>query len=103
MGSMLDIGSMRERIAAALSFEQSVLKSGIRAEALTPLHYLFTGQMELPRSMFKQLTGLGERVATSLLSALLGGGYLASDTPYPNGAGASAAPVQPGPPEAELE
>jgi len=55
MGSMLDIGSMRERIAAALSFEQSVLKSGIRAEALTPLHYLFTGQMELPRSMFKQL------------------------------------------------
>jgi len=82
MGSMLDIGSMRERIAAALSFEQSVLKSGIRAEALTPLHYLFTGQAELPRAVFKQLTGLGERVATSLLSALLAGGYLASDTPY---------------------
>ena len=84
MNSLLDIRSMRDRLEAALSFEQSVLKSGVRLEALTPLHYLFTGQAELPRAAFKQLTGLGERVATSLLSALLASGYVASDTPYGN-------------------
>ena len=82
MARQLDVSTMRERIAAALTFEQEVMKSGVRAEALVPLHYLFAAQPTLPRAAFKTMTGLGDRVGTSLISALIERGFLASDTPY---------------------
>ena len=82
MARQLDVNGMRDRIEAALAFEVSALKSGVRAEALTPLHYLFATQAELGRAEFKTMTGLGERVATETLSALLRRGFLASDSPY---------------------
>jgi len=79
---------MREQWAQTAAARERLKPLGEVAPALSleklwhMLHYLFTGQAELPRAVFKQLTGLGDRVATSLLSALLAGGYLASDTPY---------------------
>jgi len=82
MTRQLDVNGMRDRIAAALTFEESVLKSGVRGEALLPLHYLFAAATELGRAEFKAMTGLGERSATEALSALLRRGFVASDTPY---------------------
>lgn len=82
MTQMLDVRGMQERMAAALAFEASTLKSGVRPEALLPLHYLFVAQGELGRADFKAMTGLGERIATQTVSALLRQGYVASDTPY---------------------
>ena len=81
MRSMLDLGAIEHRIAACLSFEQRTLKSGVRLEALRPLHYLFLTGMEMERGEFKRMTGLGERTAVSLLSALLRRGLLRSDSP----------------------
>jgi hypothetical protein len=49
--------------------------------ALRPLHYLFVTNGALERGEFKQMTGLGERTAGSLLRALLQRGLLVSDTP----------------------
>ena len=82
MAWQLDVNGMRDRIEAALAFEVSALKSGVRPEALMPLHYLFATQGELGRAEFKTMTGLGERVATETLSALLRRGFLAADSPY---------------------
>lgn len=82
MAAQLNVQGMRGRIEAALSFEASALKSGVRTEALMPLHYLFATQSEMGRADFKSMTGLGERVATETLSALLRRGFLASDRPY---------------------
>lgn len=82
MGRQMDVRGMRERIAAALAFEESTVKAGVRKESLAPLHYLFATQAQLGRAEFKAMTGLGERVATGTLSALLRRGFLASDTPY---------------------
>ncbi len=82
MTLQLSVQGMRERIAAALAFESATLKSGVRAEALMPLHYLFATQAELGRADFKTLLGLGDRVATEAVSSLLQRGFLASDTPY---------------------
>lgn len=82
MAGQLDVGSMRDRIAGALAFETQVRKSGVRGEALLPLHYLFAAHPSLSRSDFKAMTGLGDRTATSLVSALIERGFLASDSPY---------------------
>jgi Fic family protein len=82
MAQQLDVSGMRGRMEAALAFEAGALKSGVRPEALMPLHYLFATQTELARADFKTLTGLGDRVATDLLSALLRRGFLATDSPY---------------------
>ena len=82
MAQQLSVNGMRERIHAALAFEKSVVKSGVRAEALMPLHYLFATQTELGRAEFKTMTGLGERVATETLSALVRRGFLATDSAY---------------------
>ena len=81
MRKLLDVGSMRERIQAALIFEESK-KTGVRKEAALALHYLFSTNSELGRAAFKQMTGLGERVATGLISSLLKNGYLATDSAY---------------------
>jgi Fic family protein len=82
MSQQLDIGGMRGRIGASLAFEASAIKSGVRPAALIPLHYLFATQGELGRADFKAMTGLGERVATDTLSALLRRGFLATDSAY---------------------
>ena len=82
MAQQLHVGGMRDRIRAALAYEAAVVKSGVREEALIPLHYLFATQSELGRADFKAMTGLGDRVATSTLSALLNRGFLATDSSY---------------------
>ncbi|EHR69312.1 hypothetical protein BurJ1DRAFT_0421 [Burkholderiales bacterium JOSHI_001] len=80
MRSMLNLGAIDQRIAACLNFEQEVLKSGVRLEALRPLHYLFVTGLEIERGEFKRMTGLGERTAVNVLSALVRRGLLRSDT-----------------------
>jgi len=82
MTRQLEVQGMQDRIRAALSYEASAVKSGVREEALLPLHYLFATQGELGRASFKAMTGLGERVATSTLSALLNRGFVTTDSPY---------------------
>lgn len=81
MGGLLDIAAMERRIAACLTFEEESLRSGVRREALRPLHYLFLTGGELERGEFKTMTGLGDRTAVSALSALIRRGLLISDTP----------------------
>jgi Fic family protein len=82
MAQQLNAQTMRDRIAAALAFEVSALPSGVRAEALLPLHYLFMAQTELARADFKAMMGLGDRLATDAVSALWRRGFVASDSPY---------------------
>jgi Fic family protein len=82
MARQLDVQGMQDRIRAALAFEVAAVKSGVREEALRPLHYLFATQGELGRADFKVMTGLGDRVATATLSALLHRGFLMTDSPY---------------------
>lgn len=81
MSGLLQLPAMEGRIAACLNFEQTSLKSGARIEALRPLHYLFLSGTALERGEFKRMTGLGDRTAVSLLTALLKRGLLASDSP----------------------
>lgn len=81
MRAMLNLGTMEGRIAACLSFEQESLKSGVRLDALRPLHYLFLSGADIERGEFKRMTGLGERTAVNLLSALIKRGLLSSDSP----------------------
>lgn len=82
MTQQLDVSGMRDRIEAALTFEASAVKSGVRPEALIPLHYLFATQAELGRAEFKAMTGLGDRIATETVSSLVRRGFVASDSPY---------------------
>ncbi len=82
MKRQLEVKNMRERIEAALVFDEKTRKLGIRREANRPLHYLFATQTELARADFKAMTTLGDRTATELLSSLLRCGYLASDSAY---------------------
>ncbi|WP_457389872.1 Fic family protein [Roseateles sp. P5_E1] len=81
MSGLLQLSAMEGRMAACLNFEQTSLKSGVRIEALRPLHYLFLSGTALERGEFKRMTGLGDRTAVSLLTALLRRGLLASDSP----------------------
>lgn len=81
MSGLLQLPAMEGRIAACLNFEQASLKNGVRIEALRPLHYLFLSSTTLERGEFKRMTGLGDRTATGLLTALLKRGLLASDSP----------------------
>jgi Fic family protein len=82
MREQLDLGGMQDRILAALTFDAHTSGTGVRMEALRPLHYLFATQGELGRADFKLMTGLGERTATELVSALLRSGYLVTDSAY---------------------
>jgi len=81
MRSMLNLGTIERRIAACLTFEQETLKSGVRVESLRPLHYLFLSGAEIERGEFKRMSGLGERTAVNLLTALIKRGLLKSDSP----------------------
>lgn len=80
MGSTLKLDEIERRIAACLTYEQASLRSGVRVEALRPLHYLFLTGMEMERGEFKRMTGLGERTAVTLLTALVKRGLLATDS-----------------------
>lgn len=80
MRSMLNLSAIEQRIAACLTFEQESIKSGVRLEALRPLHYLFVTGLEIERGEFKRMTGLGDRTAVNLISALVRRGLLRSDT-----------------------
>lgn len=63
-----------------LVFESAVLKSGVRKEALRPLHYLFLSGEEIPRCEFKTMLGLGDCMATDALGALVKRSLLKSDS-----------------------
>jgi Fic family protein len=78
---LLKLQTMEQRIAAALSFEEHTRQSGVRMQAIKPLHYLWLGGHAMPRGEFKTMTGLGDRVATDVLAALIQRGLLRSDTP----------------------
>ena len=80
MAQLLDMQSMKDRMAACLAFESHREGSAIRMEALTPMHYLFLGG-PLDRGAFKAMTGLAPRSADRVLQALLARGLLVSDTP----------------------
>lgn len=79
MRNMLDIDGIRSRIRALVVFRSETDKQ-IRREAELPLHYLFTSGT-LTRAEFKQMTGLGDKVAQMLLSRLLKTGLVETDTP----------------------
>jgi Fic family protein len=82
MSGLLNLRGMKERITACLSYEQSVRRQGVRTEALRALHYLFATEGEVERADFKAMLGLGERLATAQISALLQRGLLATDSAY---------------------
>jgi len=82
MTSLLSLDGMKDRIAACLSFEEQVVRQGVRTASLRALHYLFSTQSELDRADFKAMLGLGDRLATAQVSALLGRGMLLTDSPY---------------------
>lgn len=82
MTQMLDLDGMKGRIAACLAYEANVGQHGVRTEALRALHYLFATQGEVERADFKAMLGLGDRLASAQVSALLARGLLQSDTPY---------------------
>lgn len=82
MSSLLSLEGMKDRIAACLSFEEQVVRQGVRTESLRALHYLFATQSALDRADFKAMLGLGDRLATAQVSALLSRGMLLTDSPY---------------------
>lgn len=79
MRTMLGFDGIRSRIRALVVFRSETDKL-VRREAELPLHYLFTSG-PLTRAEFKQMTGLGDKVAQMLLSRLLKTGLVESDTP----------------------
>lgn len=81
MAGMLDFETMKARIEACLVYEATVLKSGVRQEALRGLHYLFLSGEEMTRGDFKAMLGMSERGATDALGALIKRGLLKTDTP----------------------
>lgn len=82
MADTLALSTMKDRMAACLAFEEQVVKQGVRSEALRALHYLFATQGDMERADFKALLGLGERLATAQVSALLKRGLLETDSPH---------------------
>jgi Fic family protein len=82
MGGLLDIDGMKDRIAACLAFEEKIVQQGVRTEALRALHYLWVTRAELERSEFKGMLGLGDRLATAQVAALVKRGLLVTDSPH---------------------
>ncbi|WP_416208553.1 Fic family protein [Acidovorax sp.] len=82
MTGLLAPQDMQDRIAACLGFEEHVVKQGVRTESLRALHYLFVTQGALERRDFKAMLGLGERMATTQIGALLQRGLLETDSPH---------------------
>jgi Fic family protein len=91
MRDQLDLGSMKDRLHALLSYLQDrpwqvgSEKSLIKLEALEALHYVaFGGPFD--RSRFVAMTGLGDRTGRRVLASLLDYGVLS--------AGSTRAPVK---------
>ncbi|MCW5655594.1 Fic family protein [Hydrogenophaga sp.] len=82
MTEALALDGMKNRMAACLTYEEQVVRQGVRTEALRALHYLFATQGELERADFKAMLGMGERLASAQVSALLKRGLLESDSPH---------------------
>lgn len=82
MEGLLSLDGMKERMAACLAYEEQVVRQGVRTQSLRALHYLFAAQSELERADFKAMLGLGDRLATAQISALLRRGLLETDSPY---------------------
>lgn len=82
MTSLLSLDGMKNRMAACLAYEENVVKEGVRTESLRALHYLFASQAELDRADFKAMLGLGERLASAQISALIKRGLVESDSPH---------------------
>lgn len=80
MTSMLDFETLKARLEACLVFEATVIKQGVRQEALRGLHYLFLSGEEMTRGDFKSMLGLSDRGATDALGALVKRGLLKSDS-----------------------
>ncbi len=81
MKQVLDLDNMKRRIEALVVYRaqtQGQGASGMRKEAILPLHYAFTSG-PLRRAEFSQMTGLGERTARTLLAHLLSSGLMVSD------------------------
>jgi Fic family protein len=81
MRGLLELDGMKNRLEACLVFESTVVKSGVRTEAIHPLHYLYLSGEEIGRGDFKAMLGLGERTSTDVLGALVRRGLIKSDTP----------------------
>jgi Fic family protein len=82
MSGLLDMEGMKDRIAACLAFEEKIVQQGVRTEALRALHYLWLTRSELERSEFKGMLGLGDRLATAQVAALLKRRLLVTDSPH---------------------
>lgn len=82
MSGLLDLSGMKDRIAACLAYEENVVRQGVRSASLRALHYLLLTPAALERSDFKALLGLGERLATAQVTALLRRGLLVTDSPH---------------------
>lgn len=78
MTHMLDLDGMRQRIEALVTFRAAQDK-GIRKEAALPLYHTFLAG-PVSRADFKQMTGLGDKVAQTLLSNLLASGLVTSES-----------------------
>jgi Fic family protein len=82
MSSLLEVDSMKERIAACLAYEEQVVREGVRTESLRALHYLWLTRAEVDRNEFKAMLGLGDRLATAQVTALLKRGLAVTDSPH---------------------
>lgn len=82
MAGLLEVDAMNERIAACLSYEENVVREGVRTQAQRALHYLWLTRNEVDRSDFKAMLGLGDRLATAQVSALLKRGLAVTDSPH---------------------
>jgi Fic family protein len=82
MSGLLDLSGMKDRIAACLTYEENVVRQGVRSASMRALHYLLLTPAAMERSDFKALLGLGERLATAQVTALLKRGLLATDSPH---------------------
>lgn len=81
MRGLLDLEGMKNRLEACLVYESTVLKSGVRMEAIYPLHYLYLSGEEMGRGDFKAMLGMSECTGTDVLGALVKRGLLKSDSP----------------------
>lgn len=78
MSRMLDLDAMKGRIAALVTF-RAATDRWMRSAAILPLQHLFAAG-PVARAEFRQLTGLGDRTAQSLLARLLASGLVESDS-----------------------
>jgi Fic family protein len=77
----LNLRGIRRGIEGLIAFESAQPSTGLRPQAVLPLHHLFLAG-EMTRGEFAQATGLGERTARELIGALLRYGLVTSPGRY---------------------